>query len=180
MISIVVAGPPSDRRIAGLLSRALAPYGPVLRVGHRGLSLPATPPQFLVWDTKHPGQLEGGPILLILKESVQELTGFIPPPCQAVAVGSDNAAALDYLAGYELQAITCGLSSKDTLTLTSISDTSAVVALQRSLVSWDGSVVEPAELPVRLSCPADSHSLLCCAAALAYAGLLGRQDELFF
>lgn len=180
MISIVVAGPAADRRISGLLPRVLDPHGPLLCVTPRGLTVPREPPRFLIWDVKYPYQMEGSPILLVIKESFQDFTGLPLPRCRAVVVGSDNAPALDFLAGSGLQAITCGLSSRDTFTLTSMSVTGAVVALQRNLTAWDGTSMEPAEFPVHLPAPTDSHSLLCCAATLAFAGLLRHDHELHF
>ncbi len=61
-----------------------------------------------------------------------------------------------------------------------MTDTSAVVAIQRSIPALNGAAVEPVELPVRLSMPTDSYSILCAAAVLAYSGGLHNQTELIF
>lgn len=44
--------------------------------------------------------------------------------------------------------ISCGLSSRDTLTLSSMGEQDAVVCVQRALIRPDGAEVEPQELPV--------------------------------
>lgn len=44
--------------------------------------------------------------------------------------------------------VSCGLSPRDSLTLSSIGDQNAVVCVQRALLRPDGAQVEPQELPV--------------------------------
>lgn len=54
------------------------------------------------------------------------------------------------------RAVSCGLSSRDSLTFSSLGDGGAVVCVQRALVRPDGGQVEPQELPLGpLECPTE-------------------------
>jgi hypothetical protein len=55
------------------------------------------------------------------------------------------------------QVVTCGLSSRESLTFSSLGE-SAMVCLQRQLLRPDGGSVEPQELPApALLCPAEDY-----------------------
>jgi hypothetical protein len=64
--------------------------------------------------------------------------------------------------------ISCGRSSKDTLTLSSITSDSAVVSLQRPVVTQSGAVVEQADYPISIegSYSEDPFRLLAVTAVL--------------
>lgn len=79
---------------------------------------------------------------------------------------SDNLAATRALIGTGAVAITCGTSSKDTLSLASISDNQAVVSLQRSLRTLSGMVIEPADFTIRLTGHYNVFSILAYCAIL--------------
>ena len=66
--------------------------------------------------------------------------------------------------------VDCGLSLRDTLTLSSVTETSAVISLQRPVARLDGSLVEPVEFPLRLGKRWSPYHLLCCGGALLLAG----------
>lgn len=63
-----------------------------------------------------------------------------------------------------------GFSLRDTLTFSSIGDKQAVVALQRPVQTMSGELLEPLEIPVRLTAPADQDLLLCAAAVALLCG----------
>ncbi len=176
MVSIVVAGPAEDRRITGALERLLKQSTKTLWIGSRRLVVPPKPPNIIVWDTPWPDKVDSPATLILLKESLQDFSQMHLPPCHGVVMGSDNLAALRFLEGCEVPVITCGLSGRDSLTLTSMAEHSAVIALQRSLPRYDGSRVEPMELPVSFEQPVDRYALLCAVAALGFCGGLGGQS----
>jgi len=179
MMAVELVGPPEDRRFARMLGRALAGQ-PALWLEGGGLTAPEAPPALAVLDLPAPCPVRGAPVFLVIKDSLRRFEGLELPPCGGAAVASDHAAALELLARSGSPAVTCGLSARDTLTLTSIAEGGAVIALQRSLPTWDGGRAEPMELPVCGPCgPAERYPLLCCAAVLAFCGLLpgpGRLD----
>ena len=61
---------------------------------------------------------------------------------------------------HHLRTLTCGLSSKDTLTLSSVTAESAVICLQREIGTLGGEVLEPYEIPVKLRRAVDRMELL--------------------
>ncbi len=178
MVTVAVVGPAQDKRIFSLLHRALGREGSLLSIGPRGLSSGANPPDFFLWDSSRPGSISAPGALVVFKEKATDFEGMPPPFCGMAVVGSDNPAAIEFLAQARQPAITCGLSPRDTITLTSMTDTGAVVAIQRSILSLDGRASEPGELPVRLSAPTDSYAIMCAAAVLAYSGRLHDRAEL--
>lgn len=74
----------------------------------------------------------------------------------------DPAAA--YAARSGLLPLDIGLSHRDTLTLTSRKDSSAVIALQRPLITLRGTLLEPMEWPVALRSDLPPELLLSAAA----------------
>lgn len=96
-------------------------------------------------------------------------TGNLPPRCPAILSGQCQAAA-QFAQQTELLPLDCGLSLRDTLTLSSSTESSAVVSLQRPVVRLDGSPVEPVEVPLTLTRRWEPYPLLCCAGVLLLAG----------
>lgn len=94
----------------------------------------------------------------------------------AVAIiDSADPAVLSAVAGRRLPAVTCGLGTSDTLTLSSFTVDSAVISLQRQLTAFDGTPVEPFELPVSFSGKLEPFELLAAAAIFC---LMGKQNPL--
>ncbi|WP_101911152.1 hypothetical protein [Marasmitruncus massiliensis] len=90
---------------------------------------------------------------------------------QAVAVvDSSDQSLLEQVAQHHIKALTCGLASVDTLTLSSFTTDSAVISLQRQIEAFDGTVLEPFELPVSFSTHVEPFSLLSCAAVFCFLG----------
>ena len=93
----------------------------------------------------------------------------LPQGCPAILSGQNEAAAL-FARREGLVPVDCGLSLRDTLTLSSVTETSAVISLQRPVARLDGSLVEPVEFPLRLGKRWSPYHLLCCGGALLLAG----------
>lgn len=90
-------------------------------------------------------------------------------------VNSSDRNLLEMVAQRRIKALTCGLSSVDTLTLSSLTSDSAAISLQRQVQAFDGSTVEPFELPVSFTSHFEPFSLLYCAAVFC---LLGKDNPL--
>lgn len=90
-------------------------------------------------------------------------------------VDSGNPAVMELAFEKRLRTITCGRSSSDTLTLTSHTSDSAVVALQRSISAFDGTIIEPFEIPV--VCHEMESTFYLLAVAASYC-LLGQKNPL--
>ncbi len=89
-----------------------------------------------------------------------------------VDAGRENAVRL--AAKTRLDAITCGLSPRDTITLSSLKEDSAVICLQRGVACFDGAVAEPQEIPVSLCPGADSFALMSAAAVYILSGNVNK------
>jgi hypothetical protein len=95
----------------------------------------------------------------------------LPIDTGAIAiVDSSKEELLTYVATTGLPAITCGLSAKDTVTLSSIRTDSAVINLQRAVTCFDGTLAEPQEIPISRREDANSFALMAASAICLLAG----------
>ena len=92
-------------------------------------------------------------------------------------VDSGNEALLEHVSDTRLPAITCGLRSRDTITLSSMAKKSAVIDLRRSVSCLDGSTVEPQEIPLRHQKTSDNFLLMATAAILILCGKTEKLKE---
>jgi hypothetical protein len=66
--------------------------------------------------------------------------------------------------------ISCGLSNRDALTLSSIGDNNAMLALQADIFTLGGELLERQEIPVSMEKPAEPEAVLAAAGALLLLG----------
>lgn len=92
----------------------------------------------------------------------------LPPRCPAI-LPSENQAAVEFAQRRGLLPLDCGLSLRDTLTLSSRTDSSVMIALQRPVKRLDGTVMDPVEVPISLTQKWAPYPLLCCAGVLLLA-----------
>ncbi len=67
-----------------------------------------------------------------------------------IIVNGDNRRLLKSLAGTAETVITCGMSRVSTFTFSSMNDGGYVLCLQRAVVSFDGKIMQPQEIPVSI------------------------------
>ena len=72
------------------------------------------------------------------------------PKADYFIINSDDANVLKRIKGIKSKVITCGLSTRSTITLSSISDSRCVMCLQRSIFNLNGAKISPFELPFEL------------------------------
>lgn len=70
------------------------------------------------------------------------------------------------------EVITCGMSLRDSVTFSSFTDEQCVISIQRRLTRFDGSCVEPFELPLYCSAQEDRYGILCANLLLILGGYL--------
>lgn len=92
----------------------------------------------------------------------------LPPRCPAV-LPSVNQPAVEFARRQGLLPLDCGLSLRDTLTLSSRTSGSVMIALQRPVKRLDGTVLDPVEIPLSLTRKWAPYPLLCCAGVLLLA-----------
>ena len=81
-------------------------------------------------------------------EDVDAAMLLVLPNNTIAIVNAENTSVLKQLCNACLRTIPCGLSAHDTLTLTSSTEDSLVVSLQRSLTTFEGATVDPMEIPI--------------------------------
>lgn len=182
MLPLVLLGSLSDRRVGQVLKDLFSQQASFLHICGSKLDLSSTTPDFLIYETD---TLEHMPVdngMLICKETPRQpgvsLCHVEGMACFQNMIGilsSEDTVGAQLFQQMKLTTITCGLSGKDSLTLSSITSDSAVICLQRTIRSLSGQEIDPGEIPVSLSRPVDRYSLL---VAVAVALLSQRQELL--
>lgn len=181
MVSILVIGGKSHSKISDSLYQCFKQKYSTALCADREIQLEDPQPEFCIWETEDLDQRVGDQTILIFRENFSSRDSGkkiqIPGHVTAAIASSQDKDALSLLMGSQVPVITCGLSSRDTITFTSNTDDGVVIALQRTLPDMDGNQVEPVEIPVSLSqekdgCPesVSRYSLLAAAAALCVTG----------
>ena len=168
---VVVTAGDSERRLGELLGGGGLS---VLYAETPAVSFAGEGPDLIFVRQREPGRAACRDAVLVVRRGTG-LPGRIDCENAVAVIDSSNAQALEQVARRRLRALTCGLSGADTFTVSSLTPDSAVVSLQREITAFDGSAVEPFELPVALHGPVDPFTLLSCAAVFC---LLGARNPL--
>jgi hypothetical protein len=72
------------------------------------------------------------------------------PERSIIIANADNQAQLDALSRTNAAVITCGGSSRDTLTFSSLTEDDVVISLGREITAFSGKKIEPLEIPAKL------------------------------
>ena len=73
------------------------------------------------------------------------------PSSEYVLINSDDKALISRIKNLKSKVVSCGLSTRSTATLSSISERKGVICLQRSLVNLNGKKYPQFEMPFELS-----------------------------
>lgn len=115
---------------------------------------PLLPPQALAAESARDLTLRRWSVLALTERGCGDLERA---DCGVLLVPGDRAEVV--LARVRAETVvTCGLSQRDSLTLSSLSE--PVVCLQRALLRPDGGTVEPQEFPLPSDLPAPAEALL--------------------
>lgn len=101
--------------------------------------------------------------------SVEKIPFLSSDTVKYIAEENDGT-ALEYLNRNGCEAIICGMSSKATVTISSLTDDSAVVTVQREIVTPVSNTVLPCDIPVTLSEPSDGVQIMQIATVLLLTG----------
>ena len=173
MVSILTLGNPRDLRLFWALEGLLASRGPVLALCREGVWLPRQAPSFLLADRGLSGGVRGRALVAVKDAAL--LPPFLEAEAGSLAIlCSHNPRAVGLVARSGLEAVTCGLSPRDTVTFSSREKDRGTVAFQRPLGFPGAAAVEPGEFPIRFPSSWDPYTVLCCAAV---AALLGWGDR---
>lgn len=82
-----------------------------------------------------------------------------------------NQKALNIFKDNLVPVISCGMSPKSTITISSINDDSLLAALQRTIVDFNGFEIEPLEIKINLTKAYNPFSVMASAAVLLLMGI---------
>lgn len=104
-------------------------------------------------------------------------TPFVIQTSQSVIsiVEEGNERALSMLRQGRQVVVSCGMGQKSSVSIASFSEDSAVVSVQRQLISLDGDVIEPHDLKISLSRPLSEFALMSMCVSLLLIG--HRRDD---
>ncbi|NCC87476.1 MAG: hypothetical protein EOM05_06360 [Clostridia bacterium] len=150
MFKIVIYGECNKNLIGLKLCRTLSHYGGVLYFCGGDISeVSVGTPCFIVYETECINSLQVEDAVIIFNNSKNENCPKITSSCNiSCIVNSQDSQALSNLLPISLPAIVYGMSAKDSITISSINENSAVISVQRELVLQSGKILEPCEFKV--------------------------------
>lgn len=177
MTTVLMGVGKNDRDFWHGLVRLLEKQFSMLELREGAVIVPDRPPQLLLCPMSALGEIRSRKVIALYKEpQAGELR--LEGAQQVVAVvDSSNPNLAEQVSGTGFPAVTCGMSGKDTVTLSSIGADSAVINIQRSIQCFDGAVAEPQEIPLSLSRPRDGFLLMAAAAVFIATGNLPQLSK---
>ncbi|MDF1495016.1 hypothetical protein [Caproiciproducens sp. CPB-2] len=172
MTNIILCGKSTDTSVSCALLPALEKYGGVQYFSTRHLvRLGSDKVKFLLYDCEKLPQIELESGIILFKNSFHSSEKILIPEGFLSILEMKNASAAELLNGTGAAAITCGTSSKDTLSIAGIDETSAALSLQRSVMTLDGKMVEPRDFTVRFPPKLSPTRILAVCAVLLLSGI---------
>ncbi len=176
MIPIIIQSGDPECRLSTALWRVLRSFHSTALIARERIAASSSPPDFLIVEGDFFRVELPGNAITIYTGSMDD-----PPtiPRRGIAVvATDSPQVRKAVAGSGVPAITCGLSAKDTITLSSSTPDSLLISLQREITSFSGAPVEPVEIPLTLSCPRSPLLVLPVAAVLLLLDHLPQFSQL--
>ena len=179
LTTILTVDEPGDTSFSQALSELLSRHFVIASAYGQKLTASGQTPALLLCDNQSFQGIEADQVIV-----VYQAPGPIIPRIESALptlaiVDSSQDDLLEYVSKTRLPAITCGLKSRDTITLSSMAAPGAVIDLRRGIDCLDGNRVDPQELPIRLDAPLDSFLLMSAAAILILSGKIHRLKEGF-
>lgn len=176
MHTVLLYGSDKDRLIKNTLLGTIRSAGcSILQIAGKNVSMippHVRDPDFLLLDNAdiNSFHINKGAVVFMPDIPVFKNNFHAPEHFYAI-VDPSNEEAIEIIRKNNMQAITCGLSQKDTFTFSSIDQDKAVVSLQRELFSLDGGYVEPSEIPVCFHKMDSDYGVLSSIAVLMLSGV---------
>lgn len=169
MVYTAVAGK-GGRTLCGELYAALGKLCEVVRADETLLAASGDgPPEVLLWHCPEDARLRvRGGVLVLSAEGGGLERLQVRQDCVVVADAADEAAA-GFAASRGLRLLDCGLSSKASLTFSSIGRGTGVISLQRGIQDLYGNKLEPFDLPLNIE-PSPHYPVLAAVGVLLLSG----------
>jgi len=168
LFKIIIYGDFNENLIGLKLCRTLSKYGGVLHLYGGDINeISVGSPYFLVYETEHLNSLQVENAVVIFNNSNNLDCPKIAPSCNiSYIVNAQDSNALSKLLSLSIPAIVCGMSAKDSITISSIRETQAVISVQREITLLSGKKLEPCEFKVTNIDKVDEDDLLIVCAIL--------------
>ena len=178
MVNVIIAAKKKDDVFWREISSMLEKNFHAITVHERKLKANCTAPELIVTDIDSFCSIQSQDTIIIFKDPVKMDIEDSGGRMTVAVVDSQNIKLGPIVASTGIPAITCGLSARDTITLSSIRTDSAVIDLQRSVTCFDNSIVEPQDIPVNLEKPVDSFALMAVASVCILTGKIDRLEAI--
>lgn len=165
MTTVILYGS-SDDSAPEDICRGISAAGSITRYDGSCLVSESRQCDFFILNTAEPVTLQIPAGILIFLNRISSVAHFSIPQGLVAVTASENKSALQLLMKSSISTVSCGMASSDTLTLSSVNDSAAVVSLQRSITTLSDKIIEPAEYPVKLTSPISEYGLLAACAVL--------------
>lgn len=168
MVYAAVVGK-SGRQLCGELYAVLGKLCTVTRVDDTLLAAASGSPEVLLWQCRSDARVRASGAVLVLAADCGDLEQLqVQPDCVVVADMANEGAA-EFAAGRGLRLLDCGMSSKASLTFSSIGMGTGVISLQRGIFDLYGNKLEPFDLPLAVE-PVPYYPVLAAVGVLLLAG----------
>jgi len=172
MVNLILYGDIKDKSITSKLCRVLSNYGGVLYFSDTKATKYGdfNDISFTIYECDNLREISISDCIVIFK-SKQTSDSLIKLSDTVISVTENsNYKAIKAIKGNNNLCISCGMSSNDSVTLSSISDTDATISIQRSITDINGKIIEPCDITVKLKHFCDGFALLSTLCALILSG----------
>jgi len=145
--------------VAEDIKRILSHYGLIYVCGSR-IQEENSKPKYLIIEYTTTANIDTSDGIIVMTGEISSSSHLIIPQGYKGIVYSSDIGALELLKRNQVTTITCGMSSTDTLMLSSIGEDTASVCLQRKIITLSGKEIEPREYPVKLKERITDYALL--------------------
>ncbi len=171
MVNILLCGDLQDTSEAEALLPALSLYGGVCSSGTEDTDKHGKPTRYFFYESAEIPQIELKRGILILKNNIFQQHPVEVPKGFICVLEAGSLAPARLLYGSSAAVVLCGTGPRNTLSLSELNSSSALVSLQRSLMPLEGNLVEPCEIEVRLSAERSPQQILLVSAVLLLSGV---------
>ncbi|MDQ5983255.1 MAG: hypothetical protein RUMPE_00255 [Eubacteriales bacterium SKADARSKE-1] len=173
MKMVVIYGDKKEKSIDETIIRALKNYNGVCYQSENNIHCfshcYASP--FFVYSSSKIPKIQGCSGIFVFKNSFCNFDEKEMPRNFTPIFDAQNTKAAKILKSTEQIAITCGVSQKSTLSISSFDGKQAIVSLQRYVKSIDLKTIEPGDFCVKLNCLTDVYPMLVASAILLLSGI---------
>ena len=180
VISVFILGGAGKPKNISSLRDILRKNCTIALIGEQQFFSQCENPDFALVEIENLSRITAPNAIILCKEPFEVPNGVLLPADAVGLLSSDNLHAAEWIRRCGIRAITLGMSSKDTLTLSSITSDSAVLCLQRAISDLSGNTLDPVEIPLSLSRRYDAFSILCAAAIFILSGKIDILKQILF